>query len=429
MKNVSTKYLFLTLYFISLLIIAFYIERTSIYLLFLLVSVSFLSYYNIFKYKISLKEIFIFGLILRVVFLVTLPSLSDDYFRFIWDGKLSLEGVSPFKYLPSEFIKLTSRNYFLDLYSKLNSPNYYSVYPPVSQCVYLIGALFDKTIYSVILIRIVLIISDLFSFFYIRKLLNYFGKDENLSYLYFLNPLVIIEITGNLHFEGLMLLFLLISVHLFLHAKYSLSALFFSIAVGVKLLPLMFLPLFVFKLPKDQKINYLFFVGISLLILFAPFINIELLKKMMTSVTLYFQTFEFNASFHYIFRWIGYQIYGYNIIKELGVYLGVISMCSILLLSFKYNKKPFFNVFLLLNVVYLIFSTTIHPWYLVLPLAFSVFTSYRFVILWSFTIFLSYATYQSEVYKENLVLVALEYLLIFMFFIYEIRKNVSFFHS
>jgi hypothetical protein len=68
---------------------------------------------------------------------------------------------------------------------------------------------------------------------------------------------------------------------------------------------------------------------------------------------------------------------------------------------------------------YYFLSTTVHPWSVVFLLGFSIFTDYRFPLLWSFTIILSYYTYSNPNYTENLGLLAIEYLLVIGFFIYE----------
>ena len=61
-----------------------------------------------------------------------------------------------------------------------------------------------------------------------------------------------------------------------------------------------------------------------------------------------------------------------------------------------------------------------HPWYLATLILLSVFTKYRFPIVWSLVIILSYAAYANEIYKENLVLVSIEYLIVYGFLIWEL---------
>ena len=67
-------------------------------------------------------------------------------------------------------------------------------------------------------------------------------------------------------------------------------------------------------------------------------------------------------------------------------------------------------------------ATTIHPWYLATPIILSVFTKYKFPIVWSLVVILSYQGYSNIPWKENLWLVAIEYFVVFSFLIYEIKR-------
>ena len=81
---------------------------------------------------------------------------------------------------------------------------------------------------------------------------------------------------------------------------------------------------------------------------------------------------------------------------------------------------------LLVFTCYLLLSMTIHPWYVIMPVAMCLFTNYRYPILWSGLIMMTYINYADEVYHENLWLVALEYVLVFGFMGWEFWKRPPF---
>ena len=109
------------------------------------------------------------------------------------------------------------------------SASNYTNYPPVSQLVYaLAGIIAPKSIWGgVVVMRLVLILADVISLFFIQKILRYLKLPAHRAFWYFLNPLVILELTGNLHFEGLMVAFLAASFWLLFSEKIRLGSLTF----------------------------------------------------------------------------------------------------------------------------------------------------------------------------------------------------------
>jgi hypothetical protein len=83
----------------------------------------------------------------------------------------------------------------------------------------------------------------------------------------------------------------------------------------------------------------------------------------------------------------------------------------------------FFTRALFIITTWFLFTTTVHPWYICLPVALVVFTPYRYAIIWSFTSTLSYAGYQTNPVKENLWLVGAGYVFIIGYAIWEMRKK------
>ncbi len=150
----------------------------------------------------------------------------------------------------------------------------------------------------------------------------------------------------------------------------------------------------------------------TIAITFAPFLSKVFLLNFGTTIGLWFQRFEFNASVYYIIRWIGFQSVGWNIIATVGLVLPlVVIACVIILTFFRKNQttQQLITGLLFAVSIYFLLSTTVHPWYVATPLLLSVFTKYKFALVWSFMVFLSYAAYGAEGFNENLALVAIEY--------------------
>ena len=384
---------------------------------------------NLSNYYLAIAGAFL----LRLILLPSIPWLSDDVFRFIWDGRLLSQGVDPFAHTPQWLInhpEVLNKLNGIDesLFAQLNSGEYYSVYPPFCQGLFaLAGWLFPQSeLGAIISLRSLMIISEGFTIFFLDRIRRFYNLSYWVVLIYALNPLVIMELTGNLHFEGFMITFLLGAFWLFLNKSPKSGGLLFSGAVLTKLLPLIFLPGFI----RRWGWGATFLTGfLSLLLLLLTMLVIsspEQLWNMAKSLDLYFQTFEFNASFYYLLRWIGFQWVGYNMISTIGPLLGLITACLIFSYAWGEREPTWQNLpkFLVLAyTIYLALATTVHPWYVTPVLAFSLFTRYWFPVVWSFMVLLSYATYQTPAYQEQYYLTALSYIVVYGTAAHEIWKK------
>ncbi len=363
----------------------------------------------------SLKLLLGAAIIFRLASFLSFPLLSDDVYRFIWDGKLVAEGYNPFSSTPNEF---TGDINHWGLLRLMNSPDYYSIYPPVLQGVFYTAvkagsiSIFDITT----ILRVFLLTAEIGAFWVMSQLLKHFNLPLKNVLWYALNPLVIVELVGNIHFEAFFIFFVLLTLWLTITKKLVWAALVFALAIDSKLIPLMFLPLFIRYLGIKKSV---LFCGITLtasLLLFVPFFDWNSAKNFFESFQLYFQSFEFNASVFYVIRAIGFASVGYDPIQTVGWVLSAVVVLGIVALSFysrKENTKKLLFLMLLAYSIYLLFATIVHPWYVIPLVAFSIFTKLKFPAVWSLLIILSYSAYQQTEVTENAWLIALEYLAVF----------------
>ncbi|NJO86973.1 MAG: hypothetical protein HC821_02750 [Lewinella sp.] len=75
--------------------------------------------------------------------------------------------------------------------------------------------------------------------------------------------------------------------------------------------------------------------------------------------------------------------------------------------------------------IYLVCATTVHPWYLCLPILFSALSRWRFPLFWSFMVVLTYTNYTRFPYQENLYLLAAEYCGVFLYAAWELRRKLA----
>jgi alpha-1,6-mannosyltransferase len=367
------------------------------------------------------------AIIFRLLLIFSLPTLSTDYFRFLWDGQLLAEGINPFIHPPEFFANddfLSGIN--LKLYHQLSYKIYHSMYPPFTQVTGWIAATIggDSILGGVIVLRVLVIVADTLNIWLIQKVLKLFGINSNRVLLYALNPLIILELTGNLHHEVYVILFTLLAVYFLEKKKLISSAVLMGMAVLSKLLPLIFLPLLFKRLGLKRAIQYIVISGGVVLIGFLPFLNQELVSGFISSGSLYFQKLEFNASVYFLVREVGFWVKGYNIIQTAGIWLGIITTILILIYAFfERQEKGIMESFMWVWLIYVSFATTLHPWYIAPVIAFSIFTNYRFAVVWGYLIFLTYTGYFEGGYNETYGIFILEYSAVFGMLIYEWYKE------
>lgn len=421
----------LTSSFLLYIINAYLIQRTSHFALFSSFTFLFLLYLFTIKIVNSDKLIrfaIIGSIVIRLCLIFSIPNLSDDFYRFIWDGRLISSGENPFSHTPSYYIANPEENpigYDLELYKEVNSQNYFTVYPPVLQFIFWISTYFSASIFtSVVIMRLFIIAAEVGTLLVMQSILK---KNQlpliNILY-YALNPLVILELTVNLHFEAIMIFFLMASIWYLGQNKIIWSSLTFGLAISSKLIPLIFIPLLIKRIGFYKFVWFVLIATVFCFILYSPLISIELINGMRSSISLYFQKFEFNASLYYILREIGYLVKGYNIIQTLGPYLAVVAFLSIIFYSIiEYRSRVNIATAMMFSYcIYILWATTVHPWYITPVVALSVFGTFRFSVVWSFLVFLTYAGYGQNGYNENLRIVAIEYSFALGFLFWEILK-------
>ncbi len=433
--------------------IGYPLVRTDVTILISLYGITFLSFFGLIRLE---KENFFIltgiAIVFRLVFLGSIPNLSQDFYRFIWDGRMLLEGWNPYLYLPNDLMASGTAPIAesQELFNGMGnlSASHYTNYPPINQLCFAIAGLFSgKSILgSVVVLRIIIILADVGTLYFGKKLLENLGLPIKSIWLYILNPFIIIELTGNLHFEGVMIFFFVWSLYLLHKGYWKWAAVLLALSVSVKLIPLIFLPIFFQWFTKHKASEFskntlpiiwkgilklIAFYGIvlgTIIVLFLPFISNQFIENYKETVGLWFQNFEFNASIYYIARWIGYKIVGWNMIATIGKITPILVLLFVTGISLFRNNKDFQKtiIALLFGLSFYFFTTTtMHPWYLATLLILSVFTNYRFTVIWSFMIIFSYTAYRNEGYAENLTFVAFEYLVMYSFLFYEIWNQAK----
>ncbi|GAB2614491.1 DUF2029 domain-containing protein [Belliella aquatica] len=390
--------------------------------------VSLIIYINAEKWGFPLKLGLMYAFLLRMILIISEPVLSDDFYRFIFDGQLIKNGINPYLYLPQEafeLLKVGDSEYWNQLLTQMNSSGYYSVYPPLHQLFFWLAALGGEHLsINILILRLAVLLFEILNCLLLIQILKQWNLPKVKVLLYAFNPLVILELTGNLHFEG-MVLFGLLGMLYFL-GKVNRASILWTWAVGVKLSPLMLGPILLKFFSGKSRLVFLLLSALVIVLLFIPLFFEGAYLNFWQSFRLYQSSFEFNGSIYYLLRWISGFWLDYNPIRTLGPVLSMLSLGLILWLSLgvkKANLPDLVQRIVWIYLIYLLFQTTVHPWYLIPAFGLGILVGDRIFLAWTALVFLSYHAYMGVIVAEQPVFLLIEYVLLFVLIIWSFKSN------
>lgn len=377
------------------------------------------------------------GIALRAVLLFSLPNLSDDFYRFLWDGRLAAQGIHPFAHPPVFFMGNTANLTGItpELFQKLNSPEYHTVYPPVCQGVFWLAAKWfpDSIAGGVFVLKVFLFLCELGTLALLTGPTPDPSPQGGGAVAYALNPLVLLEVVGNCHFEGAMLFFLFAGLVALRRGWLVWAALLWALATASKLVPLLLLPIVWVYLGWWAGLRFLGGLALFSGLLFLPLLDWAVLQNMAASLNLYFRQFAFNASGYYVLKSIG-KVFAppkFDVGRTLGPWLGVAVFVGVWGLAFFRKKSTradgaelgLFEKLVLAATLYLALATTVHPWYVVLPFGLSLCTRWRFPLVWTAAAALSYSHYAGGGFQEKYGWIALEYAVVLAAAVWDMQRE------
>lgn len=312
---------------------------------------------------LTVSQVLGLAIAFRVAFLPLLPVLSDDAYRYVWDGMLQVNGINPYLYRPEDPQLAAFQQEAI--YEQLNSASYFSVYPPLSQLIFAVGGFFYEWGWTVSYY----VIKGVFVAFEVggMVLLSKMTAARNLM-LYAWNPVALVEAAGQAHTEAAVVVCVVASVWAVRRGAWVTASLALTAAVWVKLYPVVLLPLLWRRFGWRPLAPVAFFS----IVLCLPYASAEVLFHFASSLNLYVQLFEFNAGLYYGIKELLWWFTGADWSKTLGPALGAVYAVSLLGVYWRHATRggSFLTSAVLVLTLFFLFSTTIHPWYLLtlLPL-------------------------------------------------------------
>jgi hypothetical protein len=201
-----------------------------------------------------------FAILFRLGVLFQPPFYSDDLYRYLWDGHVQAAGhLNPYRYAPSDPAVAGLR---IEALGKVNHPEVPTLYPPVAQIFFAVVSALGG---SALLLKSCLVVCDLTVIQVIRAMLRRAGAHEGRIALVAWSPLVVTEVAGNGHLDALAILLLLLGIHLIIEARWRVSTILLGLAAGAKLVPLAVFPALARRVPgRFWWIPFAVLLGVTL---------------------------------------------------------------------------------------------------------------------------------------------------------------------
>ncbi len=182
--------------------------------------------------------IFGFAILFRVALIFTRPTLSDDMYRYIWDGRVQAQQINPYLYPPDAPELASWRD--PTVWSLINRKSVVTVYPPGAELAF--AAIWRIWPDQVHWFQTVMVFGDLIAAGLLLLLLRAMGRSPEIILIYLWNPLVVFEIAHSAHVDGLVLPFLIGAWLSRLKGRDALTGLLLGIAASLKFYPVLLLP-------------------------------------------------------------------------------------------------------------------------------------------------------------------------------------------
>lgn len=365
----------------------------------------------LYKVEVELKYIFwitTFIFLFKIFSMEILPVGSDDYYRYLWDGKVLVNGINPFQFPPNS--ESLSHLHSELLPKEVTYPDIKTIYFPLSQAVfafvYLIGG---ESIWG---LKVIMILSDIlltFGFFFLLK-----KNQINNKYvlLYVLSPLVFYQFFIDAHIDILGMALFLYSIYFFKEQKIF-AALFLGASLIVKPTFMIAIPIFFFY-EKEMKDKLKWFV-IPIILLAVSFIPFSFTANPFETLINYSRHWSFNGA---AFNLLAVFLNDTFVIRFILLILFIL----IYLVLLRYNKDVFSSLFYSL-MFFLLCSPVVHPWYaawlIVLLVVNPKLSGISYISLISIT-FYTVMIYQLEnVWEENTIILLIEYIPVIILLLYE----------
>jgi len=306
----------------------------------------------------------------HVEFLRLPAGVDDDIHRYVWDGRLQRLGYNPYIVIPSDPAVAAlhtpeTRN--------LNNPDLPSPYPAGAQLFFRAVTAIHESTFA---LKVAFVICEFAIVFVLLDMLRFTRPGAHLVLAFAWNPLLAIEVAGSGHIDIVGALFLAASAAALARRWRTSAAVALGLAVAVKFLPIVLLPLYW----KRIRIRDAALAAGVVALLYVPFLNHG--RVPFGSLGTYVQSFRFNGP---VFAALD-QIVSPKLLALLAVLVGLATA----LLQRRAAPEWSPDEFAWPMAASLLCAPVVFPWYLLWLLPFLSSASTLLLTVWTVSIIPTY---------------------------------------
>ena len=305
------------------------------------------------------------AILLRIAALPLEP--GDDFWRYQWEGKVQQAGFNPYVLGPADAQLETLRADF-PAWGKINHREFAAIYPPGTE---LLFHALSRITDSPLLYKLLFAAADLGTIAVLVRLIGGPGRYAGAAW-YAWNPLVVYSFAGAAHFDSLMILPTVAGILLLTRyestsdsrQKWLLAtgaAALFGLAVSIKLIPLLLLPLCTFALRSRAPVLLVSLGLPAALSVFYGWPHVPIWDSL--------RGFAYVTRVNDLFWWIVEETVWPNP-RQKNYHYNVVIVTVVLLLSVLFWRNWKRGLLWVLGAA-LILTPVLHPWYCtwILPFA------------------------------------------------------------
>ena len=323
------------------------------------------------------RHIIILGLALAALwhlpFLLTPPGPDDDIHRYLWDGRVQRLGHNPYIALPND---PALAGLHTAETRTLNHPDLPSPYPAGAQHFFRVVTAIHESVFA---LKVAFAVCDLAMVLVLLNILRRSGQASHWVLAYAWNPLLAVEVAGSGHIDIVGALLLLVSFAALGRRWRTVAALAFGLAVAVKLLPIVLLPLYWKRVRVRDAALAVILVGL----LYVPFLDHGRIP--IGSLGTYMQSFRFNDP---VFAMLE-RVASPQLVVGLAVLVGFLTAIWLR----KKAETLSADAFAWPMAASLLCAPVVYPWYLLWFLPFLRSASTLPIIIWTVSILPTYVVW------------------------------------